>query len=159
MQGGNSHYWTNNVLVGLDIKRSKRAFQLVLSPEFYFELFLSATTEYTDSVRPFGLPISMKPTDFFLWRRGKPFLQASLGMLRLKYNPDGRNFGDYIFRTGTYPTYIITNFDFPAARLLGLHLSSDPIANLHADLLLTSEAFIYPLFDFSLTGICELQTI
>ena len=78
-------------------------------------------------------------------------------MFTFKYNPDGRNFGDYIFRTGTYPTYIITNFDFPAARLLGLHLSSDPIANLHADLLLTSEAFIYPLFDFSLTGIASYK--
>ena len=68
-----------------------------------------------------------------------------------------RNFGDYLFRTGTYPTYIINTFDFPAARLLGLHLSSDAIANLHADFLFTSEAFMYPLYDFSVTAIASYK--
>jgi hypothetical protein len=78
-------------------------------------------------------------------------------MFDFKYNHDGTNFGDYLFRTGTYPTFIITNFDFPAARLLGLHLSSDAIANLHADFLFTSEAFVYPLFDFSLAAIASYR--
>ena len=84
-------------------------------------------------------------------------MQASLGMFAFKYNHEARNFGDYLFRTGTYPTYIFSNFDFPAARLLGLHVTSDAVQNLHADLLLTSEAFMFPLFDFSLTAIASYK--
>ena len=154
-----SHYWTNNVLIGLDIKaQPSEHLQLVLSPEFYLNYSYPQQQNTPNSVRPFGFAYINEADGIFSFGNvEKPFLQASLGMFTFKYNPDGRNFGDYLFRTGTYPTYIITNFDFPAARLLGLHLSSDPIANLHADLLLTSEAFIYPLFDFSLTGIASYK--
>ena len=44
------------------------------------------------------------------------------GYFPYKYNEDSRNLGEYLFRTGTYPQYIITSFDFSAARLMGLNL-------------------------------------
>ncbi|MGB7568303.1 MAG: hypothetical protein WBM07_10605 [Chitinivibrionales bacterium] len=153
------HDWTNNVLIGLSIKaQPSDRLQIVLSPEFYLNYCFPQQRDTRNSVSAFGFAyINEADGVFSFGDLDKPFLQASLGMFTFKYNPDGRNFGDYLFRTGTYPTYITTDFDFPAARLLGLHLSSDPIANLHADILLTSEAFMYPLFDFSLTGIASYK--
>jgi len=152
--------WQNGVLIGLMFKAQPNDhLGLVISPEFYLNYPYPQAKRDPASARPSGTTyINEAYGKFSFGNAENPFLQAKLGMFAFKYNPDGRNFGDYLFRTGTYPTWIITNFDFPAARLLGLQLSSDPlnlqhIFNLHADLLFTSEAFIYPFGDFSLTGI------
>jgi hypothetical protein len=153
------HQWQNNVLIGLTIKaRPSERLSLAINPEFYLNYPNPQKQGQPQTVHPFGIAyINDAYGKFSFGDVEKPLLQASLGMFTFKYNPDGRNFGDYLFRTGTYPTYLINNFDYPAARLLGLHLSSDPIANLHTDLLLTSEAFIFPLWDFSLTAIASYK--
>ena len=152
--------WQNGVLIGLTFNaRPNDHLDLVVSPEFYLNYPYPQDTRDPGAARPLGTTyINEAYGNFSFGNTDDPLLQAKLGMFVFKYNSDGRNFGDYFFRTGTYPTYIITNFDFPAARLLGLQLSSDPfkiqnVVNLHADLLFTSEAFIYPFGDFSLTGI------
>jgi hypothetical protein len=154
-----AHQWTNNVLLGLTIRaQPSDRLQINISPEFYLNYPYPQTIGQANSLRPFGVAYINEADGIFSFGDlDKPLLEASLGMFTFKYNPDGRNFGDYFFRTGTFPTYVITDFDFPAARLLGLHLSSDPIANLHADILLTSEAFLVPLYDFSLTGIASYK--
>ncbi|MGA2506190.1 MAG: hypothetical protein ABSF80_01770 [Chitinispirillaceae bacterium] len=154
-----AHQWQNNVLIGLFIKaRPSERLSLVISPEFYMNYPYPQQTNLKPSMRPFGVAYTNEAYgNYSFGDLGNPLLQASLGMFDFKYNRDGTNFGDYLFRTGTYPTYIFTNFDFPAARLLGLHLSSDAINNFHADLLLTSEAFVFPLFDFSLAGIASYK--
>lgn len=154
-----SHQWQNNVLVGLTIKaQPSERLSVVVNPEFYLNYPNPQKPQQAQSVHPFGIAyINDAYGRFSFGDAENPFMQASLGMFAFKYNPDGRNFGDYLFRTGTYPTYIIDNFDFPAARLLGLHLSSDVVRNLHTDVLLTSEAFIFPLWDFSVTAIATYK--
>jgi hypothetical protein len=151
--------WVNGVLLGLTIKaRPSDRLSLVVSPEFYMNYPYPQMTNVKPSMRPFGVAYTNEAYgEYSFGDLENPLLNASLGMFDFKYNHDGTNFGDYLFRTGTYPTFIITNFDFPAARLLGLHLSSDAVANLHTDLLFTSEAFIYPLFDFSLAAIASFK--
>jgi hypothetical protein len=151
--------WQNGVLIGLTFNaRPNDHLGLVVSPEFYLNYPYPQDSREPASARPLGTTyINEAYGKFSFGDAENPFLQAKLGMFVFKYNPDGRNFGDYLFRTGTYPTWIINNFDFPAARLLGLHLSSDPlkieqIINLHFDALFTSEAFIFPFGDFSLTA-------
>jgi|WetSurMetagenome_2_1015567.scaffolds.fasta_scaffold10196_3 hypothetical protein len=158
-QGNISHQWQNNVLIGLTIKaQPNERLNLVLNPEFYLNYAFPQKQGMPDAVHPFGIAyINEACGKYSFGDAENPFMQASLGMFVFKYNHEARNLGDYLFRTGTYPTFIISNFDFPAARLLGLHLSSDAIANLHADLLLTSEAFLFPLFDFSVTGIASYK--
>lgn len=154
------HAWQNGVLIGLTFNAQLNDhLGLVMSPEFYLNYPYPQAKKDPASARPLGTTyINEAYGKFCLGDAGNPFLEAKLGMFVFKYNPDGRNLGDYLFRTGTYPTWIITNFDFPAARLLGLQLSSDPLKiphkiNLHTDILFTSEAFIFPFGDFSLTGI------
>jgi hypothetical protein len=70
-----------------------------------------------------------------------------------------RNLGEYLFRSGTYPAYLINNFDLPYARLTGLKLSSDLFGNsfakLHQDLMLTFETDIPPYYDASLSYIAD----
>ena len=53
-----------------------------------------------------------------------PYLQLGFGYFPFKTDPDAKNLGDYFFRTGTYPVYVINTFNRPYSRLLGLRASS-----------------------------------
>jgi hypothetical protein len=44
---------------------------------------------------------------------GNPFLEVTAGYFTYKYNPQVRNLGEYLFRTGTAPGYIMNFFDWP----------------------------------------------
>ncbi|HAJ78684.1 MAG TPA: hypothetical protein DCO75_02845 [Fibrobacteres bacterium] len=94
----------------------------------------------------------------YLWGdTASPFLSISVGRFPYKYNPDSRNLGEFLFRSGTYPAYLINNFDLPFARLTGLKLSSDLFGKLHQDLLLTFETDVPPYYDASLSYIANCQ--
>ena len=47
----------------------------------------------------------------------RPWLRMGAGVFPFKYNPDVRNLGEYLFRTGSYPPIMMSTFDFPLARL------------------------------------------
>jgi hypothetical protein len=86
-----------------------------------------------------------------------PFLNITAGYFPFKYNPDARNFGDYLFRINPYPQYLQTNFDMPYTQLLGLRVGSTPVSNLRIDALLTSESLLWPLRDFSLAALASYK--
>jgi hypothetical protein len=86
-----------------------------------------------------------------------PFLQFTVGYFPYKYNPDARDLGEYLYRTGTYPAYIINDFDFTKARLAGLKVSSDLFGMLHQDLLLTTGTDRPPFFDLNLGYVASLN--
>jgi hypothetical protein len=50
-------------------------------------------------------------------------LALSVGLMPYKYNPEVRNLGEFLFRSGTYPFFLINNFNLPLARLSGLRLN------------------------------------
>jgi len=83
-----------------------------------------------------------------------PWLQIALGYFPFKYDPEATNFGEYLLnpRTGTYPQYIITDFDNDESTVLGLRISSTLSGSFRQDLLLTSEMNLQipPYGDFSL---------
>ncbi len=83
-----------------------------------------------------------------------PRLQVALGYFPFKYDPAATNFGEYLLnpRTGTYPQYIITDFDNDESTVLGLRISSTLPNGLRQDLLITSEInyLVPPDGDFSL---------
>jgi hypothetical protein len=76
------------------------------------------------------------------------FLTAGFGVFPFKYNPDVRNLGEYLFRTGTYPPTMSSQFDFPLARLTGFRLSSTPIESLNLHAMFTMESEVLPLKDY-----------
>jgi hypothetical protein len=78
-------------------------------------------------------------------------LNISIGLFNEKYNPDVRNLGEYLFRSGAYPGYIDeSGFDQPHSQLGGIRISSDLFGTWHNELLLTSELYLAPYNDFSL---------
>jgi hypothetical protein len=77
-------------------------------------------------------------------------LSLAAGYFPFKYNPEARNLGEYLFRTGSYPGYVITDFDFAKARLMGFNLSATLFQDLQLSALFTSEYVEPPYFDYSL---------
>ena len=82
-----------------------------------------------------------------------PILDIGIGLFPVKYNPDSRNLGEYLFRTGTYPAYILTTFDLPLERVTGIDLHSSAIKGLRLDMFLTTMRNIRPFYDFTITGL------
>jgi hypothetical protein len=99
---------------------------------------------------------------YFLFKEGQgiysffdpensPFkLSLAAGYFPFKYNPEATNLGEYLFRTGSYPGYVITDFDFAKARLMGFNLSATLFQDLQLNALFTSEYVEVPYFDYSL---------
>ncbi len=86
-----------------------------------------------------------------------PIAEATFGVFPYKYNPEARNLGEYLFRTGAYPNFILGDFDFPLARLTGFKISNAFFPNWTNDLLLTMETEIQPHFDFNLSYVSKLD--
>ncbi len=82
-----------------------------------------------------------------------PYWTLTGGYFRFKYNPDARDLGEYLFRTGTYPQFINTDFDFPQARLLGFHAALHPLPNVTIDGLLYANLQYYAVGDWNLAAI------
>ena len=83
------------------------------------------------------------------WRLG-------LGLFPYKYNRDAANLGEYLFRSGPYPTYIMTGgYSFvnsasvPLQGLKSLYRAGD----LSVDAFLVTETTMPPLYDLSLAAV------
>lgn len=87
----------------------------------------------------------------------KPFLSIAVGVFPYKYNQSANNLGEYLFRSGCYPPFMITDFDRPYATLTGLRLSSMLFDHLYQDLLLTTETQVQPLYDWSLSYLASIK--
>jgi hypothetical protein len=87
----------------------------------------------------------------------RPFLEVAAGVFPFKYNPEAANLGEYLFRSGCYPPYIVTEFDYAAPRLSGLRLSSRTAGILRQDLLLTTETVVQPMYDWSLSYVAGVK--
>ena len=80
----------------------------------------------------------------------KPFLTVGLGIFPFKYNPDVRNLGEYLFRSGTYPQYLINDFDFAASRLTGIRFSFSLFDSLNLNAMLLDENQMVPYNDYGI---------
>jgi hypothetical protein len=67
-----------------------------------------------------------------------PGLYINAGYFPFKYNNESRNLGEYLFRSGTYPQYLVTNFDFPMTRLMGVRMGGPLWGTFNWDVLLTT---------------------
>jgi hypothetical protein len=82
-----------------------------------------------------------------------PSLVVDAGYFPFKYNGDSRNLGEYLFRSGTYPQYLITNFDFPMSRLMGARVSGYPSDKFKWDVLATTNIEWTAIGDLNLSGL------
>lgn len=82
----------------------------------------------------------------------KPWLQLGMGNFWYKYNPDASNLGEYLFRSGAYPTYTYTGgyttIGSAGAQLQGFKgLLS--FGDFKADLFFTTETNLAPFYNWS----------
>lgn len=90
-----------------------------------------------------------------------PFMTGKLGFFPVKYG-NARNLGEYLFRTGTYPDYIVTGNGYTSVNttttaVLGTQWSQGFSNGLSHDLFITSERQSYPLHDLSLTYLAQYK--
>jgi hypothetical protein len=152
------HQWMTNALLGLKIEAQPSERLMVLfSPEFklYFPYpeLNGIGTRRSQSVSY----INEVNGNFAFGDIESPIAELKLGLFNYKYNPDSKDLGEYLFRTGTYPPFMINNFDYAKARLCGGVLSVNPISDLRIDAILTSELQYYPLYDFSLAFLADYK--
>jgi hypothetical protein len=124
---------------------------VVISPEAQF-VFANPKQQrdYLNLVPNFSFYFNAGYFSYCWGGKENPWFQVGAGYFPEKYNPDVRDLGEYLFRTGTYPGYLINYFDMPFARLLGGFAKARLLDNtLKADVLLTSEYTFYPMEDYS----------
>lgn len=151
------HYWMQDVYTGV-------GFSAVISDRFkilagvegkmWNPYAAPGVGQRQFKLRNYSLWLDQGNAVYSIGNLEKPLLTTTVGYFKYKYNPEVRNLGEYLFRSSTYPGFIINYFDFPQNRLLGgqanLKLSLDRIAcDLKADLLIISESEWYPFGDFS----------
>jgi len=87
-------------------------------------------------------------------------LKVSLGAMNYDYNPEAKDFGDYLLRGYVYPGNVVSGFETNeksgGATLFGgkASYSSSVFGN---DLILKSETDDYPLYDFSLADLISFR--
>jgi hypothetical protein len=74
---------------------------------------------------------------------------ARLGYFNVTYAPEVMDLGEYLFKTGVYPGYVLSGNE--GIELLGAHLHTTIVPNLTQDLFFTSEINVFPAYDYSLS--------
>ncbi|MCU0608312.1 MAG: hypothetical protein MUF22_00905 [Chitinispirillaceae bacterium] len=80
---------------------------------------------------------------------------AEIGYFPFKYSPQSTNLGEYLFRSGTYPGYLVSGFEhsIDKPKLGGVHLQyqCDALGTLKQDLVLNTELDVFPYHDINMT--------
>jgi hypothetical protein len=123
--------WMKNLIAGLsvDAALSERNFlDIGMEMQMYNDFpITSALLSYPEFRYLYFYPyLSRAEYSHYFGDVKNPYITLSAGYFPFKYNSDVKNLGEYLFRTGTYPQYILNEFDFPLARLLGIHASVTP---------------------------------
>jgi hypothetical protein len=88
-----------------------------------------------------------------------PLLQLSAGYFPVKYNPQSRNLGEYLLRSGTYPGYLISGFEIAdKKKMLGFRFTHNAGMLTHS-LLLASEVDLPPMYDLSVGYLAALKPV
>jgi len=88
-----------------------------------------------------------------------PSMVLELGYFPFKYDNDVKNLGEYLFRSGAYPQYLTTDFDFPMTRLLGLRLSGHLYEKIKWDLLATTNIEWTAIGDLNVSGLISWKPV
>jgi hypothetical protein len=83
-------------------------------------------------------------------------LRLEFGIFPFKYDPEVRNLGEYLFRSGAYPGFLIGEFDFPLTRLTGIHAGSRLFGTLSQDMIVNMETDFKPFHDVSMSYLAAL---
>lgn len=158
-----SHMWQQSLCFDLTNDAVyKERLRLVVSMECHLSFSAMQLNNFPATLSP---DFSFYPNDVELsyaigGSPARPWLNVAAGYFPFKYNPDAKHLGEYLLRCSAYPTFIVTNNEFPMTRELGFHVfgNSDWLINpaidrIKWDLMLTSETHDWPTQDWTVTGI------
>jgi hypothetical protein len=148
------HVWHENAIfeLGIDaIYHQRLKLAASLGTKLYFSYPILKTAMYTKNLRQ-DVYLDELYSQYYTGDATMPFFLGEVGFFKYKYNPDARNFGEYLFRTGTYPIWFDMEFDKAWQRLLGVHAQTNLFKSLKVDLLLASST-VAPAMDWSLAGL------
>lgn len=127
--------------------------------DYWFNTFPSSRNK-DRSINPLkrnvGIIIDQAEGQYIWGNPEKPYLKLGIGHFPVKYNQDVQNLGEYLFRSGTYPAFLVSGFDYAYTRLSGVRLGSH-LGPLHQELYVTAEQEIAPLQDISVTYLFDLK--
>ena len=147
------YLWTENANAGLSVVALfDKKLKLVLGVDVDLK-FTWPWIRQVYHTRESDMSVNLGETYGLYTLEGKSaVLELCAGYFGYKYNPDVRNLGEYLFRSGTYPALIVTDFDDPQAKLLGFRVGNKLFdKSFSHDLLLSSETVFYPTMDWSLS--------
>lgn len=131
--------------------------ELYLGAGSIFWHAIPAIAEQTGTKVFYGDAILTKAfAQFNIGEGDRPALRGKLGFFPVKYS-HAKNLGEYMFRTGTYPDFLVTGNGYTAvntavgASVLGTQWTHNITESISHELFFTSERQSYPLHDFSLT--------
>jgi hypothetical protein len=155
------HSWQQKLLMQLGLEATiGERLRIILSPELALTFSYLEWEAYDETHLP-GYRIYPNRAEG-IYRFGsieRPFLQIGVGLFPFKYNPDVRNLGEYLFRSGPNGIYKLGDFDFAQTRLLGFHASSILFDRLNQHLLFYGEYNgIIALQDYSLAYLADYST-
>lgn len=91
--------------------------------------------------------------------QSRPLFSVTAGYFPIKYNMNSRNLGEYLFRSGTYPQTLVSDFDFAATNLVGFDLSSSPIEGLNLNVILNNNIEWMAVGDLNLSGLASYNLL
>jgi hypothetical protein len=155
--------WMKNLIAGLSVDAAlseRNSLDIGMEMQMYNDFpITSALLSYPEFQYLYFYPYLSRAEYTHVFGDVKsPYLSISAGYFPFKYNSDVKNLGEYLFRTGTYPQYILNEFDFPLARLLGIHASFTPhlpYNNLKIDAIAFSNLQWYAVGDLNLALIAS----
>lgn len=162
-----SHIWFGHTIGTLNLEsRPLEKFSIRLS--FEFRQYMTMLPLSKDIVRDayFG---NTYWTGFYI-REGQGIysfidngplsLDMAFGYMPYKYNDEARDLGEFLFRSGTYPLFVLGEFDRPFARLTGLRTSfnyGNDLLKFKCDVLGLIEREMRPLNDLSLAVLAKVN--
>jgi hypothetical protein len=156
------HVWGNNLLGTLKFSAEPAPY-LNIRGSFEFRQYTYKTT--FSSTYNLGDFIY---TDFFIREgqgvfslfNGKSLsVDMAIGLMPYKYNREARGLGEFLFKSGTYPFYLYTDFDRQFARLTGMRASVKydyDFLGVKLDLLALTERETRPFWDLSFAAIGDI---
>lgn len=99
---------------------------------------------------------------FSLYNNNSLSIDMAVGLMPYKYNPEARGLGEFLFKSGTYPFYLYTDFDRPFARLTGMRASLKydyKFLGAKLDLLALTERETRPFWDLSFAAIGDISLL
>lgn len=159
------HLWLDNICGALDLKGNPSDWlDLIVGFEgrMWYNTFPTEATLFQYGAHDiyYSFYLTQAQAKFSFLRDNPLNIDMAFGFFPYKYNPEGRVFGDYLFRTGTYPVFIINKFDSPLAKLGGLRLTlnyGNDLLSVRFDQLVISEREYRPLHDFTLASVVDVN--